>query len=78
MSLPIWVQDFVGKWLAVPQTQQKNFMYFARLLNPHCSPTNIYFGDHDIFVQIGQTLALLEERMIKGEGFGYDTGSKDT
>ena len=41
-------------------------------------PTNIYFGDRYLFVPISQTLALLEEGMPKGEGFGYDTSSKDT
>ena len=41
-------------------------------------PANIYFGDRYIFVPISQTLALLEIGMLKGEGFGYDTGCKDT
>ncbi|MCX5962080.1 MAG: hypothetical protein NT070_02750 [Cyanobacteria bacterium] len=42
------------------------------------SPETIYFGDHNIFDRISQTLALLEEGMPKGEGFGYDISSKDT
>ena len=42
------------------------------------SPETIYFGDHNVFVRISQTLALLEEGMPKGEGFGYDISSKDT
>jgi len=53
-------------------------MHFSKLLNPHSSPATIYFGDRNIFVRIRQSLALLEEGMPKGEGFGYDISSKDT
>lgn len=51
----------------------------SSLLEPKIVLTcNIYFGDRNIFVRISQTLALLEEGMPKGEGFGYDISSKDT
>jgi len=78
MSLQIRVPETVGERLAVPQTQRNNRIHFSELLNPHSSSATIYFGDRNIFVRISQTLALLEERMPKGEGFGYDINSKDT
>ena len=35
MSLQIRVQDLVGEWLAVPQTQRDILIFLPILLNPH-------------------------------------------